>query len=255
MNQHKEIVEPPDVDTVHIWYADVSRMGERLAGLHAVLSPDEAARAARYRFAADRDLFVVARGMLRTVLGETLHIAPSEVRFTTGEFGKPHLNPAHHQQDIRFNVSHTRGCAVCAIRYGREVGIDVENVSVLPILSELLPRILTAYEQEQVAKATTSERGNLLMTLWTTKEAYLKARGVGLHEDLHSFAIEMPPSAPYPTLAWVRDVERRCEIWQLFRLAILPTYHCALALPFESFSSPVQILLHDFSASSGDAVH
>lgn len=248
MNQSDGIIQPSEIDTVHVWYADVSKMGARLAGLHTVLSSDEADRAARYRFAADRDLFVVARGMLRTVLGAALHIALSEVHFTTGEYGKPRLNPAHHPQDIRFNVSHTRGCAVCAVTHGREVGIDVENVSALPILAELMPRILTVYEQEQVAKATPSERDDLLMTLWITKEAYLKARGVGLHEDLHSFAIAMPPSAPHPTLASVRDVERRSEVWQLYRLTTLPTYHCALALRFEALCPPVLTLLHDFSA-------
>ena len=89
-----------------------------------LLSRDERDRAASFRFLRDRSRYVVARGLLRTVLGERLGLDPARIEFAYGERGKPCL-PDH---PVRTSTSHSAGMMALAISEGREVGIDVEAV-------------------------------------------------------------------------------------------------------------------------------
>ncbi|MEA3310131.1 MAG: 4-phosphopantetheinyl transferase, partial [Chloroflexota bacterium] len=54
---------------VHLYYFSCSALAARQPELHATLSPAEQSRAARFRFPAPRTRFVLARGLLRELLG------------------------------------------------------------------------------------------------------------------------------------------------------------------------------------------
>src|SRR5512132_1276653 len=97
--------------------------GRGAARLEPLLSADERERAASFTFDRDRTMYVTARGLLRTLLGERLGEDPSRIRFAYGERGKRRLGD---DSDLRFNLSHSRGLAAIALCEGREVGIDVE---------------------------------------------------------------------------------------------------------------------------------
>src|SRR5512132_2469878 len=88
-----------------------------------LLSPDERDRAAAFRFERDRWRYLVARGLLRTVLGERLDEDPGRISFAYGERGKPRLAG---ETGLRFNVSHSHGVVAIALCEGRELGVDVE---------------------------------------------------------------------------------------------------------------------------------
>ena len=55
------------------------------------LTAEECQRAERYVFEKDRTHFVVARGLLRVLLGRYLRQDPQHLRFTYGPYGKPAL--------------------------------------------------------------------------------------------------------------------------------------------------------------------
>ena len=85
-----------------------------------LLSRDERDRAASFRFLRDRSRYVVARGLLRTVLGERLGLDPARIEFAYGERGEPCL-PDH--TGLHFNLSHSAGMMALAIseeRRGRD---------------------------------------------------------------------------------------------------------------------------------------
>jgi 4'-phosphopantetheinyl transferase len=56
-------------ETVHVWRASLDRPEPEQGALGAALAPDEVARADRYLGAEVRGRFVVARGILRAILG------------------------------------------------------------------------------------------------------------------------------------------------------------------------------------------
>jgi 4'-phosphopantetheinyl transferase len=190
---------------VHIWRAALDRPPEQIEALASVLAPDEAERAARFHFRRDRDRYVAARGLLRTILGRYLGAAPERPRFVyvcvcgdprcVQERRKPALAPEWGGDIIRFNLSHADGLAVYAIARAREVGIDLERVRSDIDYAELAAHGLTPREAAAVRSQPRSRQPEAFLAIWTRKEAYLKGRGVGLSAPLEEWEVQSPRDA------------------------------------------------------------
>src|SRR5688572_19960111 len=128
---------------------------EPLAGL---LSPDERQRAARFVFERDRRRYTVARARLRQLLGERLGAAPESLQLVYNHHGKPALARRPRQRDLRFNVSHCGAVAAYAFAEGREVGVDVEEVRVLPDADEVAMRFFSHRERATYLGLPAGER-------------------------------------------------------------------------------------------------
>src|SRR5438477_256189 len=74
--------------------------------------------------------FIIARGVLRILLGRYLDVAPTAVRFRYNPFGKPALAQDSGADALHFNVSHTDGVALYAVARRRRVGLDLERIRV-----------------------------------------------------------------------------------------------------------------------------
>jgi phosphopantetheinyl transferase len=77
---------------IHVWRAPLDRAVDVVSRLESALSPDEKARADRYHFVNDRNRFVVARGLLRELLGKYLQQNPASLSFSYGQHGKPSVS-------------------------------------------------------------------------------------------------------------------------------------------------------------------
>jgi 4'-phosphopantetheinyl transferase len=119
---------------------------------------------------------VAARAGLRQVLAGYGASAPEALTFTTGAHGKPALpgGPG-------FSLAHCEDLALCAVAPGREVGVDLERVRVVPEAEAIIGRWFGEGERQAWAAAGRSERA--FIRLWTRREAFLKALGVGFGED------------------------------------------------------------------------
>src|SRR4051812_31797653 len=111
-------------EDVHVWSASPAVGGEQRSRLFALLTPEEQQRAARYLHQLSKEQYVVARGLLRILLGRYLDLAPTNVRFTSGPQGKPFLASA--SVGLHFNISHTNGMILLAFTRSGQVGVDVE---------------------------------------------------------------------------------------------------------------------------------
>lgn len=114
-------LEPQHVD---IWRARLEFPNDSLKMWEATLSTDEAERAARFHFPADRDRFVASHGCLRGILARYLHCESGEITFSVNQYGKPALN----DHKLEFNLSHSRDFALVAVTQQRKVGLDVERI-------------------------------------------------------------------------------------------------------------------------------
>jgi 4'-phosphopantetheinyl transferase len=167
----------PSAGEVHLWKGPLDLESPMLRTLTGSLSPAERAHALRFRFPRDRTRFSAGRGWLRRLLSGYLDIDPAGVVLGKNTFGKPLLAPPS-QHWLRFSVSHSEGMAVFAVARGREVGVDVERVlDDLPV--EAVARFFSVLDQEVLAALPPVDRGVAAFALWTRKEAYLKAMGVG----------------------------------------------------------------------------
>ncbi len=151
-----------------------------------ILSADELARATRFRRREDRDAFVAARIVLRSLLATWCGIDPGSIQFSYNSFGKPSFPGA---ADIHFNIAHSSGMVAVAFA-GVPVGVDIEMGTHMPAATELAA-YFTRRERDALEHCPESRRSQLLLHLWTLKEAYLKARGVGLSLALDSFGFDL----------------------------------------------------------------
>jgi 4'-phosphopantetheinyl transferase len=153
--------------------------------LNALLSDDERQRLARFRFENDRQLFLVAHALLRVALSRHANIEPCAWRFQTGSHGRPEIDES--QSRLRFSLSHTRGLAACAIILERDIGLDVEYLTAdAPI--EVADQFFSPRERSALLCAESNVRATLFLEYWTLKEAYAKARGLGLSLEPHQFS-------------------------------------------------------------------
>jgi 4'-phosphopantetheinyl transferase len=173
--------------------------GEPPAGLLEHLTADERARAARFRFAADRAIYVVAHSLLARAMAAVLGPnGPAWSLEAEREGGKPALRIEG--QALYVNLSHTRGAAAVAITRSGEVGIDVEAERPLPDLHQLAARVFTPNERRALQDMADPRR--LFVRLWARKEAVIKACGLGLAaplqeiDVLHPLALRLPAELP-----------------------------------------------------------
>lgn len=166
---------------VHVWQVALSVPPVDLSQLSELLSPEELARAGRFRLARDRDRFIAARAVLRRLLARYTGERAECVSFTTGPFGKPRLDAQPGASRVEFNLSHSGSVALCAVAEGRRVGIDIETLLSIAEDDERLSRVwLSEGELAEMASMSAADRTRTFHALWTRKEAYLKARGEGL---------------------------------------------------------------------------
>ncbi|MEO0947604.1 MAG: 4'-phosphopantetheinyl transferase superfamily protein [Cyanobacteria bacterium J06641_5] len=162
---------------IHLWQAVLEATPERLLDYWALLAPHERERAERFRFPQHRDRFVVGRGMLRSLLGSYLEIAPAQVQFEYSERGKPFLAAGI---DLSFNVSHSRDRILLGFAWNVRLGVDLEYVRPMPEAAQLATRFFCPAEAAIVAALPAVERERAFFCAWTRKEAYLKATGEGI---------------------------------------------------------------------------
>ncbi len=194
-------------------------------GLWAVLDPAERARADRFRRPADRETYVAAHGLTRVALGRLLDTAPAALRFAprTAQ-GKPGLvgGPA----DLDFNLSHTDGLVACALARGALVGVDVEREQ-RRIEDDIAGRMYAPDELAWLDRQPGGRSGPGMLALWTMKEAYIKALGLGLSLETTSFSVGVDPAVlardggSLPAGRHCRFIRRRPTADHLLALAVI----------------------------------
>jgi 4'-phosphopantetheinyl transferase len=183
----------PEGGAVHVWRAELEQPETRVKLFFGALSDDERQRAERFHFNSDRKHFIVARGVLRALLGFYLGTEAAQLRFSYSPFGKPFMNVASGERNVRFNVSHSRGVALYAFADNCDVGIDVEYVRADFATAEIAERFFSSREVEQLCSLDDALRAGAFFNCWTRKEAYIKARGEGLSYPLQQFTVSLLP--------------------------------------------------------------
>ena len=192
---------------VCVWQVELDQAEASLT----LLSSEEKARAARFRFDHDRHRYIACRGTLRCLLGEALHLAPAAVPFTYGPQGKP-------ESQVPFSVSHSGPLALIALGGTLPLGVDIEALR-----TNLDPLLVgrTACSQAELATLAAlpeQERLEAFFAVWTHKEAVIKAEGGGLSSPL---LLRTVWPTPEPWIA---------ERYALQALSVAAGYAAALAV-------------------------
>lgn len=217
----------------------------------SVLSDEERQRASRLSNTAARHEFVTARALLRHLLSKHTGEPASTLQFATGPCGKPALRGS---QRVHFSLSHSHGVALVAIA-SAEVGIDIERIDGTVDYDSVAETMFSAAEFGMLRSASTSQRGEVFFSIWTRKEAYLKATGFG-------FSSNLPKISTASTQGVIEDHGGTSSnhVWHAFDLPAPATFKAALVTTAEQceieivdVASTTRLDLH--AAAGSDVLH
>jgi len=203
-------------------------MRNHLASLACLLSPDEREQAHRFYFEKDRQRCVLARGLLRLLLGHCLGRSADQLHFEYNKFGKPSLVGTPHPS-LQFNLSHSGDLVLVALSRGRALGVDIERMRMNVAVTEIAARFFSAGECEALHTVVPAARHEAFFACWTRKEAYLKARGDGLSLPLAQFDVSFLPGDE-PRLLATRHDPAEVHRWTLSALEGGEGYKAALVV-------------------------
>jgi 4'-phosphopantetheinyl transferase len=234
-------------ETVHVVRVELQTDDATLDRLKRLLSPDEVARADRYKVPQPRCHFIVCRAVLRRLLGSCLNCHPTDVAFEYGPQGKPALQQSLPQpQRIEFSVSHSADQALIAITLGRLVGVDIERMDPKVSILKLAQRFFSPREAAELANLPERDQLAGFYRGWTCKESYLKATGFGLSFPLNKFSVSLDPNQS-PALIEVIDQPEELERWRLSLLNPLPVFAAAIMFAADATES---VALRQWSADA-----
>jgi len=173
----KSATPAPGLDEVHLWQCASASAALDFSYLRSILSADERDRAMRLRFAETRDDFIRWRGWLRIVLSGYVGCEPRSVRFVYGPNGKPALHDSGVAGNLRFNLSHTDGFAICAVTRDREVGVDVERTHPASVEEAAADPHFSEDDRAALQLLSGIMRGDAIAQYWALYAAYAKVGG------------------------------------------------------------------------------
>lgn len=151
-------------------------------GLVALLDDHEQDRLQRFRQDADRARYLAAHALTRIVVGARVGAHAAAVEFDrTCRCGKQHGKPRL-PDGPGFSLTHAGDLVGVAVHPGGEVGLDVEQVRQLTELASMTSHVCSPAE-------TAPDPGSFF-TLWTRKEALLKATGDGLSSPMSAITLD-----------------------------------------------------------------
>lgn len=186
-----KVAEPLHDDEIHVWWLDYRREH--------------------------------GRAPLRALLAGYLGAVPETLAFVEGEHGRPSLAEPHGA--LAFNWSHSGDHALLAIARGIVPGIDLERLRPRPRAMDIARRYFCVEETEALAALGPQQRDDAFLSLWTAKEAVLKATGHGIAYGLDRLQFTVLP-APSRLLRLDGD---DASAWQLQSLAPASGHVASLA--------------------------
>ena len=236
-----------DKKDVHIWLAVPTehRDPEVLKAYEALLNRDERARYRRFRFDHHRRDFLIAHALVRNTLSLYLPVEPADWQFAFNQHRRPEIADPHYRDRLHFNLSHTQGLAALAVTAHREVGVDVESFERLRINLDVAHRFFAPAEANGLFALPAAQRVRRFLQLWTLKESYIKARGMGLALPLRQFAFTNVDDTPQITFSPELDDEP--SRWQFDLRTIGEAHMLALAVeagPVEKINIVIRAATH-----------
>ncbi len=230
-------------DVVDLWIARVPSTGFAaiLPSIIGRLTPPEIEAAHRFVFERHRVLYAVSHAFMRSVLRQYLGREENAIDIVRSDRGRPELRDG----SLRFNLSHTEGIALVGVTRSSDIGVDVERVDDRRRVSDLTRAVFTPAEQN-----IWDGEAETFFSRWTLKEAYAKARGLGLSLGLQDFGFDLTEP---PILHCGNELDDPDD-WRFLSFQPLPGYRGAgavrrrAAISWRTFSEgTVESLPHEIS--------
>lgn len=215
----------------HLWYVlpEVVTDPALLQAYQELMTPEELAQQQRFRFARHRHEYLVTRALVRTVLSRYAPVEPRAWRFAKNAYGKPRIASPQNIPPLQFNLSNTAGLIVCLVALEREVGVDGEDMERPGETVEIADRFFSPTEVATLRALPAAAQRHRFFEYWTLKEAYIKARGMGLSLPLEQFSFHLAEGQPV-CISFDPRLEDDPLSWQFAQFRPTPRHMIAAAL-------------------------
>ncbi|WP_347332219.1 4'-phosphopantetheinyl transferase family protein [Marinimicrobium locisalis] len=174
-------------EIVHLWLVDQRTVDleQQRGAYRAWLSDEEHQRVDAFSRRALQDSQLITRAALRASLSQySDSVPPKAWQFERSARGKPRLSDQSPMNELSFNLSHSGDWLAIGVTVDNDIGVDLQHRQHQASLCELAQRFFSAEEAETLASLPEARQAEHFFRLWTLKEAYLKARGLGIANGL-----------------------------------------------------------------------
>ena len=199
----------------------------RRTDVHQILSPEDLAHVSRFRSERHQRLALASRALQRYALSACVPVDASAWRFVVDAHGKPSIAAPRIAPSLSFSVANTIGLVACAVTVDGPIGVDVEGVKA-DVPMGVVKRCWSLQEREALDALTPEDRPRRFVETWVAKEAYAKARGLGLLLDLSHVTVLF--GANGPQLELDPHLEDAAERWHLTVWAPTSAHAAALCV-------------------------
>lgn len=187
------MVKKMNESKIFVYAADAAKLYDEAAfrTAYAGVSAYRQEKTDRFLFRKDKVLSLAAELLLQYALKEQ-----GILSYCVGEekSGKPYLRECVWEEgrllarrEPQFNLSHSEKRVMCAIA-DQEVGCDVEKITAME--PEVARQIFTSCEYEKIAACRAGkQQDEMFFRIWTLKESYMKATGLGSALSPDSFSV------------------------------------------------------------------
>ncbi len=214
---------------IHLWYQsqDVCLTQSQTQQCLSKLSPEEQKIFATIISSAKKKEYLLTRKLVRNVLSRYANVKPFDWQFTKNKYGCPQIKN-HLEFGLTFNISHCSGLIVCAVALTCELGVDVELVKENQDLIDLAKNNFSANEFKKLKNLTGKVLAKKFFEVWTLKEAYIKARKLGLSLSTKLFSFEV--ESKKIQLVTQKDIDTNTDKWQFITKSIAATHQVSIAV-------------------------
>ena len=216
---------------IHLWQLEqadfelTSIQGECLAWL----TDAELKRFKRFQFDRHRKQLLLGRILMRIALSSyDSSVSPASWNFTHNQYGKPAISSEQNSASLHFNLSHSAEKVVLAVSRFKDTGVDIECARKPRRVAAIAERYFSSKEAAELLTLPDDQQQSRFYDLWTLKEAYIKACGMGLAIPLQHFSYGFAGDDRLTVEFDARrnDVE---NAWQFWQLSAGPDFKLALA--------------------------
>lgn len=206
---------------MHLWTADTEEFD--LAALETEVADwlDEGERE-RYRRLIPqkaKQQFLLSRYLLQHTLSQySSDWQPGQWKFDVNAYGKPSLSEQH-GTELQFNLSHSGERVVIALGHQLDLGVDIEFSARPRRIKRIANRYFSPIEVSELLQLEEVSWQQRFYELWTLKEAYIKACGMGLAIPLQHFSYRFS-TARRLILEFDKNRNDRPENWQIWQLQL-----------------------------------
>ena len=236
-------VEQPPAVLYYIHPESVTRPTV-LKHLRELLTDEERDRIASFHFAKERHDRLLARALLRLSLADFTNAGPSSLRFRSNAWGRPEIDlPAQHV-GVGFSISHTCGLIVSLVGRGHEIGIDTEFIREIDDMLDIAGKHFAPRETASLYSTPPHQRTRRFLEIWTVKEAYVKARGIGLSLKLSDFEVTIDGTSGEISVSFGQPVKDNSSRWHFGLHRLSETHIVASAIARRNHQSVEFRIVH-----------